>query len=65
MTKPISPSRGGIAGMLLLQWCWRDRNIPALIIKTPRWLLTIIWVVLALLVVLSAQNSNSFIYFQF
>ena len=54
-----------IGGMLLLQWSWRDRNIPALILKTPRWLLTIIWVVLALLVILSAQSSNSFIYFQF
>jgi len=54
-----------IAGMLLLQWTARDRNLPAMIIQTPRWLRTIIWVVMAWLVILSMQSSNSFIYFRF
>ncbi|MBS1565102.1 MAG: MBOAT family protein, partial [Bacteroidetes bacterium] len=52
-------------GMLLVQWSFRDRDIPSLILKSPRWLLPIIWASIAWLAILGSQNSRSFIYFQF
>ena len=64
-TTDISQVMIVIAAMLLLQWTARDRSIAGYIAQSPRWLLPIIWATMAWLVILSAQNSQSFIYFRF
>ncbi len=54
-----------IALMLIVQALMRNRNTLRMAGKMSPWLLSIFWVVMIILVVLSYGSSNSFIYFRF
>lgn len=51
--------------MVAIQWMMRDTRVLNVAQKTPWWLLGIVWAVMLLLLILSQESGNSFIYFQF
>lgn len=51
--------------LVACHWMMRNTRVLTVASKTPWWLLGIIWAVLLVLLVLSQDTSNSFIYFQF
>ncbi len=54
-----------ITGMLIVHWLMRDRRITDLIYRFPWWLTGLVWSAIVILLILSQETSNSFIYFQF
>lgn len=53
------------AGLLTAHWLLRDTSIEAVVTRTPRWLLTGVWSLMAFSLILTQGNGNAFIYFQF
>jgi hypothetical protein len=54
-----------ITGMLIFHWFMRDRRVTELIYRLPWWLTGLVWSAIVILLILSQETSNSFIYFQF
>jgi alginate O-acetyltransferase complex protein AlgI len=54
-----------ITAMLFVHWKMRNTRVLNVAAKTPWWILGIVWAVMLLLLILSQESSNSFIYFQF
>ena len=51
--------------MLVCHWVLRDRKLVSVAGKMPWWALGTVWAVLVILLMLSQESTNSFIYFQF
>ena len=51
--------------MLVCHWLMRDRKVLPLTTKIRWWVLGLVWAVMVILLVLSQESTNSFIYFQF
>ncbi|MEJ7626480.1 MAG: MBOAT family O-acyltransferase [Ferruginibacter sp.] len=54
-----------ISAMLLFHWKMRNTRVLNVAAKMPWWLLGIVWSFMMMLLILSQESSNSFIYFQF
>lgn len=51
--------------VIIFHWLMRDTKVLTVAEKLPWWLLGLIWSALLLLLILSQESGNSFIYFQF
>lgn len=54
-----------ISLMLVCHWIMRNRKLIPVASKMPWWIIGIIWAAMAVLLMLSQESTNSFIYFQF
>jgi D-alanyl-lipoteichoic acid acyltransferase DltB (MBOAT superfamily) len=54
-----------ITVMLALHWIMRDRKVLPVFGKMSWWLLGMVWTAMIILLFLSQESTNSFIYFQF
>jgi alginate O-acetyltransferase complex protein AlgI len=52
-------------GMLIAHWSLRETTIETLVARSPRWLVTGAWALMACAIIVTQGNSNAFIYFQF
>jgi D-alanyl-lipoteichoic acid acyltransferase DltB (MBOAT superfamily) len=51
--------------MVSIQWMMRNTRVLSVAQRAPWWLLGIVWAGMLLLLILSQESGNSFIYFQF
>ena len=54
-----------VFAMLTGHWLMRDRQIEEVAQSMPNWLFCAVWVVLLVLIILTGESDNAFIYFQF
>jgi alginate O-acetyltransferase complex protein AlgI len=54
-----------ISVMLVCHWIMRDRKVLPVARTMPWWVVGICWAVMVILLILSQESTNSFIYFQF
>jgi len=51
--------------MFVCHWVMRNRKVLPLATRIRWWVLGLVWAVMLVLLILSQESSNSFIYFQF
>lgn len=51
--------------LVLIHWRMRDTNLVAALQRTPWWITAFVWAVMGVMLLLSQQTGDSFIYFQF
>lgn len=56
---------GGVLLLLAVQWRWRERELGALLMGLPGWLLGGVMAFMLACIALSSGDGNAFIYFQF
>ena len=52
-------------GLLACHWLMRNASVLTVVEKTPWWLAGVVWAAILMLLLLSQEDSNAFIYFQF
>ena len=53
------------ASMVAVHWMMRNTRVLTVAQKIPWWLLGVVWAMMLILLILSQESGNSFIYFQF
>lgn len=54
-----------ITGLFLCHWFMRNTSVQQVADKTPKWLLSILWAAMIVLLAVAQGSSEQFIYFQF
>lgn len=61
----ISAITLGLASTIICHWLMRNSSLKELSLKTPAWILGIIWAIMFFLMVIAQGSGEQFIYFQF
>ena len=51
--------------MFLCHWIMRNTSMKEVSLKTPAWLLGVIWAIMTFLIIIAQGSGEQFIYFQF
>jgi len=54
-----------IAILFLCHWIMRNTSMKEVSLKTPSWVLGIVWAIMAFLIIIAQGSGEQFIYFQF
>jgi len=54
-----------VLGLLILHWRLRDWKLVDILYRLPWWVVGVLWGVMVILLIMSQESGNAFIYFQF